>query len=238
MSLSLGGDSQALERWRKLQWGLLIVCADSAIIVTGVYWTFLYNGWTDQLNLQVTTDNRILSPSPANWPNGEGMLNMSTLNMSTRPLPGQWFNREGMENMTTPPLPDRSSRTRSKVLHFLETSADFYFAMCHVLVVRNVLVERSMRGSLPLLLLRERSDLSFSDHVSQHGRSTVYVCFARATSIWTHPTCLLAKSRGVKSLKAAVDRQRFCSWTNLTCRLAKAGVKFESKVEAKKRFPQ
>ena len=45
---------QTLERWRKLQWGLLIVCADSSIIVSGVYWAFLYNGWTDQLNLQVT----------------------------------------------------------------------------------------------------------------------------------------------------------------------------------------
>ncbi|CAM9608013.1 unnamed protein product [Ectocarpus sp. 12 AP-2014] len=68
------GEHIALERWRKLQWGLLIVCADSAIIVTGVYWTFLYNGWTDQLNLQIHLFNALfmaanvfIGGSPFKW---------------------------------------------------------------------------------------------------------------------------------------------------------------------------
>ncbi|CAN0125830.1 unnamed protein product [Scytosiphon promiscuus] len=65
---------QAMERWRKLQWGLLIACADSAIIVTGVYWAFLYNGWSDQLNLQIHLFNTLfmmtnvfLGGTPFKW---------------------------------------------------------------------------------------------------------------------------------------------------------------------------
>ncbi|CAN0008281.1 unnamed protein product [Pylaiella littoralis] len=70
------GEQTVLERWRKLQWGLLIVCADSAVIVSGVYWAFLYNGWTDQLNLQASihlfntvfmVTNVFVEGSPFNW---------------------------------------------------------------------------------------------------------------------------------------------------------------------------
>ncbi|CAM9533149.1 unnamed protein product [Laminaria digitata] len=77
---AMGGDSAGdgertgLGRLRKLQWGLLFVCADCSIIVTGVYWTFLYNGWSDQLNLQIHLFNTLfmaanvfIGASPFRW---------------------------------------------------------------------------------------------------------------------------------------------------------------------------
>lgn len=45
---------KALDLWWRLQWALLILSADAAIIVSVVYWTLLFDGWVGPLNFQVS----------------------------------------------------------------------------------------------------------------------------------------------------------------------------------------
>ncbi|CAM9814403.1 unnamed protein product [Chrysoparadoxa australica] len=55
--ITLEMSSQPSDRLDKLQWALQVTLADSAYVVSAVYWCFLFNGWLGALNLQIHLAN-------------------------------------------------------------------------------------------------------------------------------------------------------------------------------------